>query len=674
MKMRKIVLLFVALLMVSMHTNARPRTVEEMKLAAAAVLTPHYMPGTRNAMPLIQLDKGNGWSVFGYQNAGFAVLADDDMYPDVLGYSETHYNPNTQNANFKWWLNAIGKVVSTHRDTPLQLIKPDSDKYPTSVAPFVTTHWGQTGAYSMYVPAGCPSGCVATAASQVLKYNEWPEWGVGEPYTFYPFGDFDGECLKADISRTRYNYAAMLDTYGYSSGDTRQRRAVGILMYHVGLSMKAQYDGVGTGSYSEVLCHGLRNNLSYPLAVTVHRENYTEEEWMDMVFGLIANHIPIIYGGADESFEGHEFVLHGYNTQGRVYINWGWDGEEDGYFDLSSLYIWMGFYNFNVYQDMVLRCAPNSIACDTVAVTLTQPGTLEENLTQEQRDSVVALVVEGPLNGSDLRLLREMAGSDAYGHGTMGHLSWLDLSKAHIVAGGEPYRIVGDNEWRTADDEMPDFAFDNCAFLIKVTLPNDLKHYGKGVFANCFNLDSVKVTAGEESDFIVTEHFVLNAEGTELIECLPSEDVHYQVPGGVTTICDYAFAGKYLYERLSLPPSVNTIGAYAFNRCFDLKRTYLYSEEPPAIDDTAIDKLDLSLRYLYVPKGSISKYKNAQGWKDYGSRIMEFDAETGIETVQQHETPVTQGVYTLDGMQVSQQQQHLPQGIYVKNGRKFVKK
>ncbi len=670
LRMRKL-LLTLAILHVVLYAGARPRTQEEMKQAAVAVLNVNSAEGKKNALTPGLLAKGNGWTVYGYEELGFAVIADDDMFPAVLGYSQTRYNPDTKNANFKWWLNAMEKVMAEPRNTPLTLIKPDPDKHEPFVKPLIQTMWGQENPYSMLVPSGCPTGCVATATAQVLKYNEWPDWGEGDPFVYYPFGDFEGSCLQVDASKSYFNYDSMLNDY-WGSGDSRQRRAVAVLMYNVGLAMKAQYNESGTGSYNEPLCFGLRHFLKYPLAVTIDRSRYTDEEWMDIIFTQISKGNPLVYGGSDETYTGHEFVLHGYDRQGKIYINWGWEGAEDGYYDLSALNLYWGLYDFNSYQDVVVRCAPDEISYEPVEVALTDVGTLEDNLTQWQLDSVVGLAVTGPINGTDLRLLRKMAGSDVNGHGTLGHLSFLDLSGARIVEGGEPYRMEGDSAFVTADDEMPAMAFADCSYLIDVTLPANLKHYSDGVFANCNNLDTVKVVANEESDFRVMGRYVLSADLTELIECLPGQEVHFQVPEGVTFIHDYAFAGRFLYERVSLPASLKTVGSYAFNRCFDLVRTYVYSEEPPVIATTAIDRLDLPLRSLYVPIGSRSKYKNAEGWKLYGNHIYEFDPTLRIEEFERMERQ-QQGIFTLDGKRVGDSLQQQVHGIYIVNGKKYIK-
>ena len=269
-----------------------------------------------------------------------------------------------------------------------------------------------------------------------------------------------------------------------------------------------------------------------------------------------------------------------------------------------------------------------------------------------------------------------MAGSDSVGHGTLGNLSFLDLSEAEFVAGGEAYLIENGDSLYTSDDELPYKAFSNCQMLIDVALPKGLKRYSDGVFAQCINLDTVRVATCDESEFVVVGGFVMTADSTELIEFLPTEEVDVVIPYGTKKIHDYAFAGRYHYERLTIPETVESIGMYAFNRCFDLTRTYVYAVEPPAIDATAIDNLDLVLRDLYVPKGSRNNYLHATGWKKYGNGgIKEFDpvlthTDNGIHMASEQNI---QTIYDVFGRVVPQGVYNQGKGIYIVNGKKIVK-
>lgn len=668
--MRYFVALFLTIVF-SQYVDAAPRTLWQKQQVAMMALSQSGDAKQRRVGGIPRLLKQTaGLSILGYEDGGFAIVANDDMYPEILGISFTKYNPKTQNPNFRWWLEATEAFVSQPRTEPFQTTRPDTSKYPASVGPLMTSQWGQGEPYSNLVPQGYATGCVATAAAQVLRYNRWPQYGYGTVFTYYPFGDFDGIKYEENIDSVEYHYHLMPD-YFTMKHTTAQKNAVATLMYHVGLAMKAQYTYEGTGSYSTSLAHGLRRNMGYPLAATYERENYTESEWMDLIYGNISRGYPIVYGGSDSDFSGHEFVLHGYNSSGKIYINWGWDGDEDGYFDLSSLTVMWGFYNFNYYQDMVLRVNTDQLDVTMTKVEVNEPGTLRE-MVGAMCDSIFALQVKGKINSTDLKTLRAMAGSDSVGHGTMGNLSFLDLGEAEIVSGGDAYLIENGDSLYTVDDEMPNMAFRNCKRLIDVTLPKNLKHYGDGVFAQCINLDTVRVATSDESDFIVWGDFVMTADSTELIEFLPTEEIDVVIPYGTKTVHDYAFAGRFHYERLTIPETVENIGKYAFNRCFDLSCTYVYATEVPAIDPTAIDKLDLILRYLYVPQGSRSKYLNATGWKLYGNRgIKEFDVTaTEIQNINHGVSERNnQHVYDINGRIVDNKK---GRGVYIINGRKFL--
>lgn len=669
-------LLLTALVAVALCVWSKPRSVDEMKAAAAKVLVVEGRNGVKRLeADLRLLEMREGVAVIGFAHGGFAIVATDDVFPDVMGWSESTYDAETPNDNFKWWLDAVDRVTADPVNAPLAQVTPESLGFPEKVSPLMKTKWSQSEPYNLYCPDGCPTGCVATATAQVLKYFEWPTHGTGTVFTYYPFADYDGERLEVELDNETYEYGSMMNAYyddGMPKVSLTKQKAVAKLMYHVGLAMKAIYDYGGTGSYNETLCYGLRNNLGYPYAITIDKNDYTDTQWMSIIFDYISRGIPIIYGGADDEYSGHEFVLHGYNKNGNVYINWGWGGMEDGYFNLSSLLVMYGFYDFTYFQNMVIRCTPHWQETDTIKVDVETPGTLGEVLG-EKRDSIVCLKVRGSINGTDLKILREMAGRKDDGMCSFSNLSVLDLAEARFVRGGEPYLVEGDTLYVSVDDVMPEKAFAGCTFLINVTLPNYLKGYGDAVFAGCNNLDHVSLNAGEESDFVVEGSFVMNKERDELIECLPGrgDDMDYSVPSGVKVVHRYAFAGRFLYERVSLPCSVDSIGAYAFNRCFDLCKTYIHAATPPVIDETAIDPLDLSLRTLYVPNGSKQAYRNAEGWKKYARNIKEFEADVtdGIDAMEYIPAHLPGKNYDLQGRMVGH---GIPQhGIVIsKNGKR----
>ena len=74
----------------------------------------------------------------------------------------------------------------------------------------------------------------------------------------------------------------------------------------------------------------------------------------------------------------------------------------------------------------------------SVHVQLLRAGTLAEQLGV-YKDSVVALKISGPINGTDVLVLRKMLGMDFEGHLIDCNLRILDLEDARIEEGGNVY-------------------------------------------------------------------------------------------------------------------------------------------------------------------------------------------------------------------------------------------
>lgn len=66
-------------------------------------------------------------------------------------------------------------------------------------------------------------------------------------------------------------------------------------------------------------------------------------------------------------------------------------------------------------------------------------GSLSNHITESEKYTIEELTLTGELNGTDFRLLRDMAGNNYLGQLTDGKLKVLDFSSARIVAGGERY-------------------------------------------------------------------------------------------------------------------------------------------------------------------------------------------------------------------------------------------
>ena len=68
----------------------------------------------------------------------------------------------------------------------------------------------------------------------------------------------------------------------------------------------------------------------------VERDNYSLEDWMNLLDAELQAKRPVMYSG-NSSTVGHQFVCDGSDGDGLYHINWGWGGYQDGYFDISLL-------------------------------------------------------------------------------------------------------------------------------------------------------------------------------------------------------------------------------------------------------------------------------------------------------------------------------------------------
>lgn len=312
---------------------AKERTGEEKLAIARSYLTKkHSFSRAKSLNKILELKTLDALSVFGYSNGGFVIVSNDDTNAPVLGYSDN--KTNLESPDLMWYLNAANQALQsrTASSTALESKEP--------IEPLLKTSWGQDTPYNNLCPterenekAIYPTGCVATAMAQVMYYHQYPEKGTGN--ITYSFQD---RILSADFNNTYYQWNLMTPTYKKGEYSDESALAVATLMYQCGVSIKMQYNTGGSGAYSYNAATALRKNFGYHKNLQIHyRDYYTTKEWINKVYDELKTGRPIIYTGVDESNGGHCFVLDGFDQNNFVHVNWGWDGVNDGYYDIALL-------------------------------------------------------------------------------------------------------------------------------------------------------------------------------------------------------------------------------------------------------------------------------------------------------------------------------------------------
>lgn len=140
-----------------------------------------------------------------------------------------------------------------------------------------------------------------------------------------------------------------------------------------------------------------------------------------------------------------------------------------------------------------LYAADNDLITRQITIQLEKAGTLPARIGSSKRYKITNLKIIGEINGTDLRMIREMAGSNYIGNSTDGKLSVLDLSEAKIVKGGDCYLNNGYDY--TSNDVIGSRAFLGCSGLTSLTLPADITSIGDEAFQGCSGLTSIYVYA-----------------------------------------------------------------------------------------------------------------------------------------------------------------------------------
>ena len=146
-------------------------------------------------------------------------------------------------------------------------------------------------------------------------------------------------------------------------------------------------------------------------------------------------------------------------------------------------------------------------------------------------------------------------------------------------------------------------AFSGCTGLTSITIPNSVTSIGSEVFCFCRGLTSV--TIGNSVTSIGDGAFA---------DC--SSLTSIEIPNSVTSIGYRAFSGCNNLTSIEIPNSVTSIGSGAFDSC-NLSEVISKIENPFKISIYTFSDNTFYNATLYVPAGTIDKYKSTNGWKRF---------------------------------------------------------
>lgn len=304
------------------------------------------------------------------EGEGFIIVAGDDCLPQIVGYStDNRFKPDSIPAPLKNMFTRYGQLIKAMSGRLVGAQRPALRSW-NAVEPLLgNLAWGQGKPYNALTPKvdgnQSPTGCVATALAQVMRYHCWPANGIGKGvYTI------NGKNKKTvSIDGHSYNWTTMHNSYG-STTSTEENYAVARLLYDVGVAARMSYGKWESSAYSAYAATALIENFSYSRALrAMNRMYHTSDEWEAAIQEELQAKRPVYYAGGSPG-GGHAFVCDGYDGKSLYHINWGWNGLSNGYYALIELLPGSqgtgagGGGGYITEQDMIVGIQPDYVKTD----------------------------------------------------------------------------------------------------------------------------------------------------------------------------------------------------------------------------------------------------------------------------------------------------------------------
>ena len=296
--------------------------------------------------------------VFDFAPTGFIIVSADDRCLPIIGYSnECNYTEPLAGTAIKNWLD--GRATEIQYVVKNNLPADDNinqqwmnginnsiarAKSGSSISPLLgSIKWDQGNYYNYYCPTDAssvigngkvPTGCVATAMAQIMKYWNYPSVGNGShSYTASGYGS-----QSANFGTTHYDFKSMKNTANSTSYTQIAR-----LIYHCGVAINMGFGPTGSGAQmiggGNSALNAFKNYFRYNSTKIkgYAQSSYTNTQWINMIEAELKLHRPIQYDGYDPSNEGHSWVCDGFDTNDNLHMNWGWGGTDNGFYAVGSL-------------------------------------------------------------------------------------------------------------------------------------------------------------------------------------------------------------------------------------------------------------------------------------------------------------------------------------------------
>lgn len=317
---------------------------------------------------------------------GWVLISGDDMVEPIIGYSlESSFDENSLPIQLEEMLESFAKNIKKKRANPKiktdssilkewEELKKELSEYKETLSllsksnttqkrsywrlekdvDLNTPTWSQGRFYNILTPTPgnfnghAPTGCVATAMAELMRFNSWPN--IGQGTNGYTPSNYPSQPQFVNFGETTYNWGSMpLNSL------TSNNNAVATIMHHAGVSVNMNYNSGSSGAFSANVSNALENHFRYQTYGYQARGDYANiYEWYQMIKTDLRQGFPVYYRARTDS-AGHGFILDGFDVDGNEFqVNWGWNGSSNGMYRLTNL------NGYNNSQHAVLGIKPNN--------------------------------------------------------------------------------------------------------------------------------------------------------------------------------------------------------------------------------------------------------------------------------------------------------------------------
>ena len=255
------------------------------------------------------------------------------------------------------------------------------------------------------------------------------------------------------------------------------------------------------------------------------------------------------------------------------------------------------------------------------SVTLTEAGTLSNQIATSEKFNITDLTISGPINTADILFIRQMAGANNGDNEPInpGKLQRLNLRAASFKKSSGAYFFIkkglSNVGYGISEDNLVDqYMFSGCDQLVEVKLPASTQKINNNAFSGCSKLTTCAIP-------VAVTHIGDNA----FAKCKALKEVN--IPAAVTYMGSGVFTDCTGIETVNFNEDclVKEIRANAFNGCSALKSVKL-SSGVEELGSMAFANC-ASLNTFTLPASFIEKA--ADTFKN--TPIKNYEVEEGIE-------------------------------------------